>query len=83
MVERKNKETVGEDGGTITSQHGIPIGDNQHSYTAGKQGSTLLEDVYLVEKLAHFDRERIPERIVHAKGEITSEEFERLKAIIN
>ena len=68
MAEEKNKETVGEDGGTITSQHGIPVGDNQHSYTAGKQGPTLLEDVYLVEKLAHFDRERIPERIVHAKG---------------
>lgn len=53
---------------TITTQHGIPVGDNQHSYTAGKQGPTLLEDIYLVEKLAHFDRERIPERIVHAKG---------------
>jgi len=53
---------------TITTQHGIPVGDNQNSRTAGKEGPTLLEDIYLVEKLAHFGRERIPERIVHAKG---------------
>lgn len=52
----------------LTSQHGIPVGDNQNSVTAGSEGSTLLEDVYLIEKLAHFDRERIPERVVHAKG---------------
>lgn len=52
----------------ITTQHGIPVGDNQNSITAGASGPTLLEDVYLVEKLAHFNRERIPERVVHAKG---------------
>ncbi|HKJ96961.1 MAG TPA: catalase [Thermoplasmataceae archaeon] len=52
----------------LTSQHGIPVGDNQNSVTAGSDGPTLLEDVYLIEKLAHFDRERIPERVVHAKG---------------
>ncbi len=52
----------------LTTQHGIPVGDNQNSITAGKDGPTLLEDVYLIEKLAHFDRERIPERVVHAKG---------------
>ena len=60
----------------ITSQHGIPVGDNQHSVTAGLSGPTLLEDVYLIEKLAHFNRERIPERIVHAKGAGASGYFE-------
>lgn len=54
--------------GPLSSQHGIPVGDNQNSLTAGPEGPTLLEDVYLIEKLAHFDRERIPERVVHAKG---------------
>ena len=63
-----DKKNQAKKNSTITSQHGIPVGDNQNSYTAGKQGPTLLEDIYLVEKLAHFDRERIPERIVHAKG---------------
>lgn len=56
----------GED--TLTTQHGIPVGDNQNSITAGSYGPTLLEDVYLIEKLSHFNRERIPERVVHAKG---------------
>ena len=58
----------GKEKETITSQHGIPVGDNQNSVTAGPSGPTLLEDVYLIEKLANFNRERIPERIVHAKG---------------
>ncbi len=57
-----------DDKKSITTQHGGPVGDNQNSITAGRSGPTLLEDTYLVEKLAHFDRERIPERVVHAKG---------------
>lgn len=52
----------------LTTNQGVPIGDNQNSRTAGKQGPTLLEDYQLLEKLAHFDRERIPERVVHARG---------------
>ncbi|HEY4386484.1 MAG TPA: catalase [Ktedonobacteraceae bacterium] len=52
----------------LTTSFGIPVSDNQHSLTAGSSGPTLLEDFHLVEKLAHFNRERIPERIVHAKG---------------
>ncbi|MHB8361665.1 MAG: catalase [Thermoplasmataceae archaeon] len=54
--------------GILRTAHGIPVADNQHSITAGKSGPTVLDDVYLVEKLAHFNRERIPERVVHAKG---------------
>jgi catalase len=52
----------------MTTNFGQPVTDNQHSLTAGRSGPTLLQDVHLVEKLAHFDRERIPERVVHAKG---------------
>ena len=52
----------------FTTATGTPIGDNQNSITAGKRGPTLLQDTWLLEKLAHFDRERIPERVVHAKG---------------
>lgn len=52
----------------FTTSTGTPIGDNQNSITAGKRGPTLLQDTWLLEKLAHFDRERIPERVVHANG---------------
>lgn len=52
----------------LTNAFGIPVGDNQNSLTAGADGPTLLQDHYLIEKLAAFDRERIPERVVHAKG---------------
>ena len=53
---------------TLTTQAGAPVGDNQNIQTAGSRGPALLQNVWLLEKLAHFNRERIPERIVHAKG---------------
>lgn len=52
----------------LTTSWGAPVGDNQNSMTAGSSGPTLIQDVYLLEKLAHFNRERVPERVVHAKG---------------
>lgn len=52
----------------LTTESGAPVSDNQHSRTAGPSGPLLLEDHYLLEKLAHFHRERILERVVHAKG---------------
>ncbi|MED3653087.1 catalase KatA [Heyndrickxia sporothermodurans] len=52
----------------LTTSWGAPVGDNQNSMTAGSRGSTLIQDVHLLEKLAHFNRERVPERVVHAKG---------------
>ena len=52
----------------LTTAAGIPVGDNQNSLTAGERGPTLLQDHHLLEKLAHFNRERIPERVVHAKA---------------
>lgn len=53
---------------TLTRSTGAPVGNNQNSLTAGPSGPTLLQDHHLIEKLAHFDRERIPERVVHARG---------------
>ena len=52
----------------LTTAFGVPVGDDQNSITAGSRGPTLLQDVHVLEKLGHFDRERIPERVVHAKG---------------
>ncbi len=52
----------------LTDNLGHPIGDNQNSLTSGVSGPTLLQDFNLIDKLAHFDRERIPERVAHAKG---------------
>jgi catalase len=52
----------------ITTAAGIPVSDNQNSLTVGERGPTLMQDHVLLEKLAHFNRERIPERVVHAKA---------------
>ena len=52
----------------LTTSWGAPVGDNQNSMTAGSRGPVLIQDVHLLEKLAHFNRERVPERVVHAKG---------------
>eukprot|EP00922_Rhytidocystis_sp_ex-Travisia-forbesii_P035033 GHVS01052025.1.p1 GENE.GHVS01052025.1~~GHVS01052025.1.p1 ORF type:complete len:495 (+),score=52.79 GHVS01052025.1:140-1624(+) len=52
----------------ITSSNGAPVDNNQNSITAGPNGPVVIGDFHLVDKLAHFDRERIPERVVHAKG---------------
>ena len=53
---------------TMTTTAGAPIADNQNSLSAGSRGPLLLQDYQLIEKLAHQNRERIPERVVHAKG---------------
>jgi len=52
----------------MTTAAGCPVADNQNSITAGPRGPILMQDVHLFEKLAHFNRERVPERVVHAKG---------------
>lgn len=61
----ETRQTGGE---ALTTNHGVPISDNQNSLRAGARGPTLLEDFVLREKIFHFDHERIPERIVHARG---------------
>ncbi|AQX02234.1 catalase [Elizabethkingia anophelis] len=52
----------------LTTNTGTPVGDNENSQTVGNNGPVLLQDIHLIEKLASFDRERIPERVVHARG---------------
>ncbi len=52
----------------MTTAAGCPVADNQNSMSAGPRGPLLMQDVHLMEKLAHFNRERVPERVVHAKG---------------
>ncbi len=52
----------------LTTSAGAPVDDDQNSITAGLMGPVAIQDVHLIDKLAHFNRERIPERIVHAKG---------------
>ncbi|MDO9319813.1 MAG: catalase [Gammaproteobacteria bacterium] len=60
----------------LTTNQGVRIGDNQNSLKAGLRGPTLLEDFILREKITHFDHERIPERIVHARGSAAHGYFE-------
>src|SRR5947209_15781817 len=52
----------------LTTSSGAPVADNQNTITAGPRGPVLMQDFHLLEKLAHQNRERIPERTVHAKG---------------
>ena len=59
----------------LTRDNGAPVGDNQNSQTAGANGPALLQDVQLIQKLQRFDRERIPERVVHARGTGVRGEF--------
>jgi catalase len=63
-------------GRMLTTNQGVPVADNQNSLKAGLRGPTLLEDFILREKLTHFDHERIPERIVHARGSAAHGYFE-------
>ena len=62
------EHTVDATGTDLTTNVGVPIADDQNSLRAGERGPTLLEDFALIEKIQHFDHERIPERIVHARG---------------
>jgi len=61
-------QSASEDQPALTTNQGLPIADNQNSLRANPKGPTLLEDFILREKITHFDHERIPERIVHARG---------------
>ena len=65
----------------LTTNHGVPISDNQNSLRANPRGPTLLEDFVLREKISHFDHERIPERIVHARGSGAHGYFELTKSL--
>jgi catalase len=76
-LESKRVNSAGQ---VLTTNQGVPIGNNQDSLKAGLRGPTLLEDFILREKITHFDHERIPERIVHARGSAAHGYFESYKA---
>ncbi len=78
LMDRVRVDAGGE---VLTTNHGVPIGDNQHSLKAGLRGPALLEDFVLREKITHFDHERIPERIVHARGSAAHGYFECYDAL--
>ena len=64
----ESHQQAGKDHPVLTTQQGIPVADDQNSLKAGVRGPTLLEDFHFREKMFHFDHERIPERVVHARG---------------
>jgi len=77
-LDRARTDATGQ---MLTTNQGVPIGDNQNSLKAGLRGPTLLEDFILREKITHFDHERIPERIVHARGSAAHGYFEAYKPL--
>lgn len=60
--------TVDNDAKELTTNQGLKVSEDEHSLKAGERGPTLMEDFHFREKMTHFDHERIPERIVHARG---------------
>jgi catalase len=85
---KKNKKvdalaihTENSAGQFLTTNQGLRINDNQNSLKAGERGATLLEDFILREKITHFDHERIPERIVHARGSAAHGVFQLYKPL--
>ena len=72
-LERVRIDATGQ---VLSTNQGVAIADNQHSLKAGLRGPTLLEDFILREKITHFDHERFPERIVHARGSAAHGFFE-------
>jgi catalase len=67
-IESLDRVRVDSTGRGLTTNQGVPVADNQNSLKAGLRGPTLMEDFILREKITHFDHERIPERVVHARG---------------
>src|SRR4249919_2202123 len=74
-------QLVGGAHDTLTTNQGVPLSDNQNSLRSTPRGPTLLEDFILREKITHFDHERIPERIVHARGSAAHGYFELTKSL--
>jgi catalase len=76
-----DRARVDSSGRALTTNQGVPVADNQNSLKAGLRGPSLLEDFILREKITHFDHERIPERIVHARGSGAHGYFECYKPL--
>ena len=67
---------AGDDRAVLTNRQGHPVYDNQNQRTVGARGPATLENYQFLEKISHFDRERIPERVVHARGALSYGYFE-------
>lgn len=78
-IEPLDRVRVDSNNQPITTNQGVPVANNQHSLKLGLRGPTLMEDFILREKLTHFDHERIPERVVHARGSAAHGYFEAYK----
>jgi catalase len=76
-----DRSRVDSTGQMLTTNQGVPVADNQSSLKIGLRGPTALEDFILREKITHFDHERIPERVVHARGSAAHGYFECYKAL--
>jgi catalase len=72
----KKDETTSKTDRTLTTRQGHPVTNNQSQRTVGSRGPATLENYHFLEKISHFDRERIPERVVHARGFVCYGEFE-------
>jgi catalase len=73
---RPKGQRLSDDRGTLTNRQGHPVHDNQNQRTIGDRGPATLENYQFLEKISHFDRERVPERVVHARGFTSFGEFE-------
>ncbi|WP_031526507.1 catalase [Dyadobacter crusticola] len=80
-IENLAPHTTEDEGTLLTTNHGVRINDDQNSLKAGERGATLLEDFIFREKMTHFDHERIPERIVHARGSAAHGVFQVYKSM--
>lgn len=80
-IDSLDRVRVDSSGQALTTNQGVPIADNQHSLKIGLRGPTALEDFILREKITHFDHERIPERVVHARGSAAHGYFESYGAL--
>jgi catalase len=80
-IDTLDRVRVDSSGQALTTNQGVPVADNQHSLTIGLRGPTAMEDFILREKLTHFDHERIPERVVHARGSAAHGYFECYEAL--
>ncbi|MFP3340388.1 catalase, partial [Micrococcus sp. SIMBA_131] len=80
MSENKKKKQLDQysttDEGKMTTNQGLKVTEDEFSLKAGERGPTLMEDFHFREKMTHFDHERIPERVVHARGFSAHGEFE-------
>jgi catalase len=72
---------VDDEGKKLTTNQGVKVSEDEHSLKAGERGPTLMEDFHFREKMTHFDHERIPERIVHARGFAAHGEFELYESL--